>query len=387
MAEWREWTAEDLGFLSGSWGRIDIADIARQLQRTPEAIRRKAHVVGLPPWEKAAWEKDHDLITATPEKAAEALLQTALEAWGRVKPILTKPVPKKKTRWGLHEAGLMLSDCHIGLQVDPKTTGGLGGYSVDIAAERCRQLRDSLIEITQIHQTAMDVRRLNVFALGDELEGHGQIYPAQPFYLDAHLYQQWLVFAEMMVSFLRDLLQVYDKIKVYKVYANHGRLGKKGEGHPQDNVELLVWHYISARLADEPRIKFAISPSWFMLVNRMGWNFYIAHGEDTLPWSPYAARGAFNVKLRLNSLFEQKIHYLLLAHHHVSLEIERELEGSIIYNGCWPGPTDWSLKALHEANLPSQNFFLITRKYGVRALDKIRLADLQGIRDVSIDED
>lgn len=382
-----KWTAEEEGYLRGAWGHQEVDEISRHLQRSTDAIRFHARNLGLPSQTKARWQIEHDAEPPTPEGLAEKVFEAAKEAWRRVEPIITKPPPERKRKWGLHEAGLMLSDAHIGLEVDPSTTGGFGGYNLEIAAKRCRTLRDNLLEITAIHQEAMILKRLNIFALGDELEGHGQIYPSQAFYLDIPLYRQWLVFGEMMVHFLQDLLQAYEEIKVYKVWDNHARIGRKGEHHPQDNVSLMLWNYIAARLANEKRIKFAISPSWFMLVRRMGWTFYLSHGEDTLPWSPYAARGAFNVKLRLNSLFGEKINYLLLAHHHVSLEIERELEGSIIYNGSWIGPTEYCLKGLHEANMPSQNFFLIHPRFGVTAFDKIRLADLKAVRNVSVDEE
>ena len=78
---------------------------------------------------------------------------------------------------------------------------------------------------------------------------------------------------------------------------------------------------------------------------------------------------------------------MLAAHHHTPLEIERELSGAILYNGSWVGPTEWGLKRFHEANLPSQNFFLVHPRIGMRALDKIRMADLQSVRNVQVDEE
>lgn len=381
------WSVEDGAFLRGAWGQTPLREIATKLNRSEESLRFKARTIGLAPYQKAAWLREEGNAFSDEEKATHRIFEAVRESWGRVEPIINKPPPEKKKRWGLHEAVLMLSDAHVGQEVDPVVTGGFGGYNLDIAAKRCRILRDNLLEITAIHQEALSLKRLNIYALGDDLEGLGSIYPAQPFYLDARLYEQWLVFGEMMVSFLRHLLSAYEKVKVYKVFGNHARLGRKGEHHSQDNVELLLWHYIAARLENEPRIRFAISPSWFMLVRRMGWLFYLAHGENTLPWSPYAARGAFNVKLRLNSLFQEKINYCCFAHHHTPLEIERELEGAILYNGSWVGPTEHVLWSRHEANRPSQNFFLVHPRVGVRALDKIRMADAAGVRDVKVDEE
>jgi len=383
-----KWSAEDEGYLRGAWGREGLLELATRFGRSAASVKHHAHEMGLPSQTRARWQAERGEAIPTPEDAAHKLFAAALDAWGRIEPILSKPVPERKMKWGLHEACLQLSDAHVGLKVDPKLTGGFGGYDLEVAARRCRILRDSIIEITQIHQEAMTIKRLNVFELGDDLEGAGQIYPSQPFFMDANLAQQWLAFGEMMVTFLRTLLQAYQVIKVFKVHGNHGRFTKKrDEGHPQDNIELLLWHYIAARLQNEPRIRFAISPCYFMLVRRMDRLFYLSHGEETLPWSPYAARGAFNVKLRLNSLFQEKIDYMLAAHHHVPLEIERELEGAILYNGSWVGPTEWGLRRFKEASLPSQNFFLVHPRIGMRAFDKIRMADAAGVRNVKVDEE
>lgn len=384
----RKWTDAENAYLQGAWGHEETEAIGLHLNRSPHSVRTHAHEIGLPNVTKARWHLEHGDELPSSEKVAQELFRTALDTWGLIEPILSKPIPERKKKWGQHEAFLQLSDAHVGLLVDPKLTGGFGGYNVQIAAKRCRILRDALIELTQIHQEAMTLKRLNVFELGDDIEGRGQIYPAQPFFLDTNLVQQWLAFAEMIINLLRALLQVYEVIKVFKVKGNHGRLSKKrDEEHPEDNVELLLWHYIAARLQNEPRIRFAISPCDFMLVRRMERLFYLSHGEETLPWSPYAARGAFNVKLRLNSLFEEKIDYCCFAHHHTPLEIERELQGAILYNGSWVGPTEWGLKRFKEATLPSQNFFLLHSRVGMRALDKIRMADVAAMRNVKVDEE
>lgn len=383
-----KWSEEDNGYLRGAWGRETTEELATHFGRSLNAVRAHAHEMGLPNLTEAKWQAQRNEAFVGPEEAAQAVLDTALKSWGRLAPILTKPPPQTKTKWGLHEAVLMLSDSHYGLKVDPVYTGGFGGYDSETAFNRCARLRDGVLEITAIHQRAMTIKRLNIFALGDDLEGHGQIYPSQAFFLDNPLCVQWLEYARMIEEFLKQLLEVFETIKVFKVFGNHGRIAKSHkDGHPQDNVELLLWRFVEARLQNEKRINFAISPSWWMLVRRMGWTFYLSHGADTLPWSPYAQRGAFNVKLRLNSLFPEKINYLCLAHHHVSLEIERELEGSILYNGSWVGPTDYALRGLHEANRPSQLYFLVHPRFGVRAVDKIRLAELKDVRRVQVDEE
>ena len=275
-----KWAGEDNGYLRGAWGRESPEKIALHTGRSLNAVRTHAHEMGLPNLTKARWQVERGDGPVDSQGAAQELFTAALDAWGRIEPILSKPPPERKAKWGLHEACLQLSDAHVGLKVDPRLTGGFGGYDLEIAAKRCRILRDSLIEITQIHQEAMTIKRLNIFELGDDIEGAGQIYPSQPFSMDTNLAQQWLAFGEMMINLLRTLLQVYQTIKVFKVHGNHGRLTKKrDEGHPQDNIELLLWHYIAARLQDEQRIRFAISPCYFMLVRRMGRLFYLSPAE------------------------------------------------------------------------------------------------------------
>lgn len=336
---------------------------------------------------KPAPPPDEDALAKEIAKQAHDFLETHIEL---------PPVPKllHATRiedLDLHEQEALglFSDYHFCERIDPRATGGIGLYNEQVARQRLARWRDGTLRFTQMMQCLMPVRHYHLFALGDEFAGHGKMFKAQAFQLDATILFQVIGFIDDMTKVIIDLLERYERITVYKVYGNHGRVGYGRDDLPQwDNLELLAWRNIRDRVRatglGEDRIKFHITVSPFILAEIMGKTFLGAHGETTKPWSPYAASGVYNAKLRTNALLGEVINYWVLAHHHVPYHMERELEGQIRGNGNFAGPSLLAVNKLREANLPSQELFFVHPKYGITHPHRIHLATVEDIRKVHV---
>ncbi len=368
----KTWSPEEDDTLRDLWP--DVEAIGTRLRhRTTNGIERRGQRLGL-------LAPDHARLVADKAGGVDvSKLRGVVESVvGHVRRKIGPPPTSEIEPGGVqeHEANLMLSDAHVGAVVRQS----IGDYNTDVFLERFNRLEQGVASFTSLYRPALPLKVINVFELGDDLEGHGQIYPAQALFMDRNLREQWLTFAERTTVFLERLLEMYEQVNVWKVVGNHGRVGRRNEHHPEDNVEAFLWHFIRERFRDQDRLRITIAEDFFMLVERMGRLFLLLHGENTSPHSPYAARGAFNVKLRMNSLVGRVIDYMLVAHHHTPIILDRELVGEIVYNGCFVGPNDLSVKVLHEGNVPSQWFFLTHPTYGAIHWSKIKLSSPKELR-------
>jgi len=276
------------------------------------------------------------------------------------------------------------SDYHYGSLVDPTVTGGIGGYSCAIARHRLADWRDGVLRFTQMMSQSIDVPVLHLLALGDDMEGNGHMFGTQGMQMEISPYFQFLGFVADMTDTIIDLLTRFEKIHVYKVFGNHGRMsGSKKDAFDPDNIELMAWHTIEARVgAITDRVTFDISPAFFMVADILGSSFYIRHGDGVNLHATYT--GVVENKLAMNSIVGEVLNYMVLGHHHTASEREEEIDGAVISNGCFVGPSLLALKMRKpRANRPSQEMFFVHPKHGITHRQRIHLATSEEVRDVS----
>ncbi len=274
------------------------------------------------------------------------------------------------------------SDYHYGSRIDPQVTGGIGGYNCDIARERLVRWRDLVLRFTQMSQVLMPVPELHILALGDDIEGNGHMFGSQALQMEKSIYFQFLGFVDDVTEVLVSLLQRYQRIHIYKVFGNHGRIAARAkDNYDPDNVELMAWQVIKERCerAAPGRFTFDISESFFMLVDILGWSFYLRHGDGVSLHSTYT--GITHNKLAMNSIVGEALNYMVMAHHHTASEREEEIDGTAISNGCFVGPSLLALRMRQpRANRPSQELFFVHPKHGVTHRHRLYLADRDEVR-------
>ncbi|KKK48272.1 hypothetical protein LCGC14_3146830, partial [marine sediment metagenome] len=90
-------------------------------------------------------------------------------------------------------------------------------------------------------------------------------------------------------------------------------------------------------------------------------------------------------KLRLNSVIGETINYYFKAHLHEAQSAEHEVNGEIIQNGCFVGPSLLSIEMSRAAsNLPSQEFMLFHPRRGKTHHYRIHLAEVDEIRHLEV---
>lgn len=292
----------------------------------------------------------------------------------------------------------LFSDLHYGSEIDRRVAAGLAEYNMDIARERLVRWRDGQLRFAQQDQFLLSVDTLHLFALGDDLEGHGQMFGTQALQMNQALGFQVVSFVDDMSRVLPELLQRYKHIKVYKVPGNHGRISARSkDAYPPDNAELFAWQMIAERMRsltggewrtsengirclEGGAIDFYITPAELMLVTILGWNFAARHGHGLRNlMTTYV--GVQDNKYRLNSIVGEVINYYVFAHHHFPQEVEAEIRGATIGNGCFVGPSLLSLYGSRAAaNLPSQELWLMHPSKGVTTRHRITLGEVDEVR-------
>lgn len=296
------------------------------------------------------------------------------------------------------ETCAVFSDYHYGAKIDKRAASGLAEYNPDIARVRLARWRDGLLRFTQADQTLLNIDKLHLLALGDDLEGHGRMFHSQALQMDMSLGFQVVDFVEDLCTILPEFLTRYSKVRVYKVRGNHGRIANSAkEDYPPDSAELFAWQMIAERLTgrlggtrhvsdtgiqcyEGGPIEFFISPGWVMFLDVLGWKLAIRHGHG-IKGIDSTYTGALSTKLRMNSLAGEVINYLIKGHLHEPQNAESEIRGEVLQNGCFTGPSLLSLEmARAVANLPSQEMFLLHPRRGITSRHRITLAEVGEVR-------
>jgi len=281
-------------------------------------------------------------------------------------PTTRQPIKKKKkAQHDPEEIVVMLGDMHIGSLVDQGESGGLGAYGMTIFGQRLEFFKTSIAEILNIHLPATPCPAINLFFLGDIVDG-AQIFPGHQRQVEIHAVRQVIEAVDSLAGFVGWLAESMGvQVNAYCVVGNHGRIGRKGEESPLNNFDYLVYHFMKERLSRFENIEFFISESWWMLAERMGHRFYLTHGDDTRGWMGlpyYGLKRSADRGQRLMNDAGANFRYYCAAHFHQTAKID---DGRILLNGAWPGGSEFSLKSLKTASEPSQAMFAIHPKYGV----------------------
>lgn len=297
------------------------------------------------------------------------------------------------------EAVVPFHDYHFGSDVDPRVNGGFAFYNPDIARERLTRWRNLVLRFTQREQLTTTVEQLHLLALGDDFEGHGQMFGTQKLSMAEPIGFQYLGFVDDVSNVLLAYLARYKHITVYKVHGNHGRIAASAkDAYPPDNIELMAWQNIADRVRAAAggeweemtpggirvmrggAIDFYIASAPRMLVDILNYKHIILHGHG-MKGIQSTYTGAMASKLAWNSVVGETINYMVKAHLHEAQQAEHEIGGAIIQGGCFVGPSDFSISMSRPAaSLPSQELWFIHPKHGKVHHETLHLASVEEMR-------
>lgn len=382
-----QWNAPNVERLMGCKTEENLMrEFPGQKLSTLQRRQRKLRQNGNPEKKPEADPKDR-LVDMAREKELKKLMRknTLYEVIGEqlieaTKEIPAGPIPKKirVSEVKEEEMCMLFGDCHIGLTVDSKESGGLGSYNANVFRREMEFMRESQAKIFTLHNN-IPYNTMNIFMLGDLIENR-IMREAQLRLTGMNVVQQILEAVNEISLWLAWVARQFNSVNVYGVVGNHGRLTEKiGVLSPTDSFDYLVYKWLEERLKEHKNVKFNISESWWMAIERMGVKFYMEHGEEFRSWIgiPFYGlkRGKANMRELLRQYLDEKgrqvdFDYFLVGHIHTTSEFQ-----GVLTNGSFPGGDEYSLKRLKMGDLPSQTMFSIHPKFKKTWTRQIALKD------------
>jgi len=117
---------------------------------------------------------------------------------------------------------------------------------------------------------------------GDFAENTG-IFPGQAFEVDSTTFEQLFAAARATEAMIRQLLSIFEVVEVDEAAGNHGRIGKKGDYAPSDNIDLLVYRLARERLRryeKDGRLVWRGATSWFTILEAGAYRALQLHGHQ-----------------------------------------------------------------------------------------------------------
>lgn len=301
--------------------------------------------------EKARWEMLIDMV------------KQGIAVAPRVEPELAPPADPNKL-YDDEDMGLIISDTHIGESFTLADTNGLSEYNMSLFKKRAEVLKRRVESIANRHQRLHNLDTLNIFCLGDIVQGLKHVGKWGPAYNEQNVVNQVFEGVSEFSKLLIYWLGIFKNINFFGVMGNHGR------GAPPNMEELIVnWDYmfykiLELQLGKYPEIKFDIPPSWIQKANVRGSKFILSHGEDAKSQLGLPFYGLVRNERRQIGLAGEIFDYMLCGHFHTSAELETNT-GKIIINGSWVGGDVHSLKHMQTSSRPTQRAFGIHDKRGI----------------------
>jgi len=217
-----------------------MTEIAKALEQVDQSVAyeelKAAHVRVL---------RQLDKIRRSEDEYTEAVYRAARDAAAGMT-IKSVPMPKPdKRKKGEEKAILLCADWQIG-KVTPD-------YSTEVALSRVALLAKKVEQLVTIQRGDHPVREVNVFLLGDLVEGE-DIFPGQAHLIDSGLYGQIFSTAEALAGLMRSLASHFETVKVFGVIGNHGRIGRWGTSRPESNADAVAYKTAAMLTRDEKRI-------------------------------------------------------------------------------------------------------------------------------------
>lgn len=240
-----------------------------------------------------------------------------------------------------NEAVLLLSDLHIGVEVD----NVFNVYNKDVAAKRLDKFVNDAIEYCHL----MGVYRLNVLNLGDMI--HGLIHTTARIEQELDVIDQIMVASELIAKALNKLQYAAPEVIYRSVTDNHARtMANYKENIENENFYRLIDWYVEERLKNSSIVfdkKSNVDPSfcYFKLLN--GQTAVAAHGHlDDINRSIQCFSG----------MVRQVVDNVFLAHYHD--EKVKNFQGSTVFvNGSIVGPEQYAISK-RLFNYPTQKLII-----------------------------
>jgi hypothetical protein len=282
--------------------------------------------------------------------------------------------PRRESKGPEHDqvAMLDLSDWHFGEFVSPEMTGGLGGYSWEIALERIQQLSEKVHTFVREERQNRPTGTLYINLLGDMTTGE-VVFASQWSQIDRNRLDQFFEGGAVLARFIQTMAALFEEVHVRAVPGNHPENKKQREQHhilTRQEMEFLG--NVAQALREQPNVTFNISYPGWCCYELWGKRHLLLHGDTVAGWMGVPWYGVNRMLGQLASILRFAPEYVHLAHFHVEAKVPWGYS-RVYFNGSMVGPTPYSV-GKNLASDPCQVLHFVHEEQGITKSPPIYLA-------------
>ena len=303
--------------------------------------RHESHKIGL------------DLLGDRLERAIKSLPVIAPTRWN---PNRIKTASKEE------DVVCMLSDIHIGAEHSLEETGGISYYNFERMSSRILNLQYGVRDIVELHSHMYRLPKMHGACLGDIVAGDNSSGEWSQNYISMPIVEQVISGYAKIRDMLAYWLTIFDNITFYGVRGNHGRTGKRGVEKDYSNYDYLCYKFLEESFRNNPRIKFVVPKTWWILAEIRNHKLLMVHGDDIGNGTP-PIKKLSDFQSKMGDIVGEKPKYTLAGHFHNTAELGTN-SGSVLINGSFVGGDIFSLKNVHANSRPEQTIFGMNNSRG-----------------------
>lgn len=285
-----------------------------------------------------------------------------------VSPLKPVDIPriKKENKKEEEIAVALLSDLHGGEIISPEETDYLGVFNTEILARRLELWAKGVKNVVNLHRKNYNIKKLVILDLGDKISG--MIHEELEIHSDIEAGHQYAVISYLIAQTLMLLAQEFEEIKIHSIVGNHSRKQQKKKSKGKYvNYDYDSTQLVSLFCKNQDNIKFNAykAPKKRITIgNKTG---IIAHGDSVrsysgVPWYGLIRKSrqllgtqsvlrnmkerskeyTNDIREELDDVPTDDIEFIMMGHFHQLFNIEKAW-GSIFVNGCFPGPSEYSI--------------------------------------------
>jgi hypothetical protein len=273
------------------------------------------------------------------------------------------PLKGKKHKVALK---LILSDIHSGLVQTLRETAGTGCYNWQIMHQEAQTLAEKVILWRDLLRPRHDIDGLYIAMPGDIVEGEG-MRPNQGQFLDKIVVDQTFGVVEMLTKLILFFLGEFRFVRIYATWGNHGRVGHRNDTAQRTNWDYVVERMIAQRLSGQKRAWVGVSDSYAMIYElpHAPGPWLLWHGDNVRSYLNFPYYGLDRALGRYSQVAGRMLRYGVCGHFHKSALLPAAGISHIICNGAWPGPTDFGLVHVQDAQDPCQTLLILHPEMGI----------------------
>lgn len=324
---------------------IHAEERAAQLEATCKSLQRRL---------AKAEAKTSDLVAAVYEAARDAAVVA-----GTAAPVT--PPKRDRRRNGAEVALLHLTDVHVGAVT--------ASTNVKVTERRVMETVSKAASITGIQRADHPVRECVLLLGGDLIEQTAQ-FPHQVWAVEQTTFDQVFTAARIIGDAILTLLTTFERVTVYEVPGNHGRVGR-GKGRQSldyesdTNWDRIVGRVIRDQLANQERLEWHDADTWYHVGEIGNYRFLVHHGDTIRGFGGnIPAYGILRKHMSWSAGVMPDFTDAYLGHFHIPMSIPLPAGGRVFVTPSLMSDSSFAKEWMASESLPGARLHMIDPERG-----------------------